>query len=515
MTHHLSRRGFLATSAAATAFATMPVVGRAQAVEPLLLRATTRTLDIDGRAATVMGLLGPDDRPGRALDPGQRFAVRLENRLDVETLIHWHGQIPPKTQDGVPNLPLPPIAPGEGRDYDFAPLPGTHWMHSHLPLQELGLLAAPLIVRRAEDLAADRQEVVMFRQDFSFKSPKQVMEEITSGMAMHGMDHGGMAGMGATSGMDHGAMNGMPGMDHGAMAGMDHGAMAGMNHGAMAGMDHGGMAMAADLNDYDFDAYLANDRTLSDPELVQVEPGGRVLLRVINAAAATSFWIETGAVEARLVAVDGHAVQPISGRRCGAAMAQRLDIEIDLPSGGAFPILALREGAPERTGIVLASPGAQVEKIQGIAPAAAPAFDLDLGQERSLRATQPLPERAAERRQIVMLGGQMQPYVWTIDGKTWAERQPVPAVSGERVELTFHNMSSMGHPMHLHGHVFQVGEAGGQRFSGAVRDTVYVPPMAAVPVALDAGEAARWMLHCHQMPHLASGMMTEFAVAAT
>ena len=36
----------------------------------------------------------------------------------------------------------------------------------------------------------------------------------------------------------------------------------------------------------------------------------------------------------------------------------------------------------------------------------------------------------------------------------------------------------------------------------------------AVTVALDAGEAARWMLHCHQMPHLASGMMTEFAIAA-
>ncbi|WP_334061232.1 multicopper oxidase family protein [Limimaricola cinnabarinus] len=484
MTHHISRRGFLATSAAAAAFATMPAIARAQAAGPLLLRATTRTLDIDGRAATVMGLIGPDDRPGLALDPGQRFSVRLENRLDVDTLIHWHGQIPPSAQDGVPNLPLPPIGPGESRDYDFAPLPGTHWMHSHLPLQELGLLAAPLIVRRAEDLAADRQEVVMFLHDFSFKSPEQVMEEITSGMAMQGMDHGGMAGMGA------------------------------MDHGAMAGKDHGGTAMTADLNDYDFDAYLANDRTLSDPELVQVDPGGRVLLRVINAAAATSFWIETGAVEARLVAVDGHTVQPISGRRFGVAMAQRLDIEIDLPAGGAFPICALREGARERTGIVLASSGAQIDKIPGIAPTAAPAFDLDLAQERSLRAIAPLPERAADRRQTVMLGGQMQPYVWTIDGKVWSEHQPVPAISGERVELTFHNMSSMGHPMHLHGHVFQVVEAGGQRFSGAMRDTVYVPPMAAVTVALDAGEVARWMLHCHQMPHLASGMMTEFAVAA-
>ena len=108
----------------------------------------------------------------------------------------------------------------------------------------------------------------------------------------------------------------------------------------------------------------------------------------------------------------------------------------------------------------------------------------------------------------------MQPYLWTIDGQTWATHKPITAKSGERVELTFHNMSMMGHPMHLHGHVFQVVNVNGRAISGAMRDTVYVPPMAMVTVALDAGEAARWMLHCHHMPHLSTGMMTEFAVSA-
>ncbi|MCB2103988.1 MAG: multicopper oxidase domain-containing protein, partial [Rhodobacteraceae bacterium] len=79
---------------------------------------------------------------------------------------------------------------------------------------------------------------------------------------------------------------------------------------------------------------------------------------------------------------------------------------------------------------------------------------------------------------------------------------------------TFHNMSMMGHPMHLHGHAFQVVAINGTPVAGARRDTVYVPPMAMVTVAVDAGEAARWMLHCHHMPHLATGMMTEFAVSA-
>ena len=249
--------------------------------------------------------------------------------------------------------------------------------------------------------------------------------------------------------------------------------------------------------------------------MVQVERGGRVRLRIINAAAATVFWIDTGAARARLIAVDGHPVQPVAGNRFGLAMGQRLDIEIDLPAGGgAWPILALREGAHERTGLILATAGAIVPVILGMADDAAPAFDIDLAQEAALRAVAPLTERVADASPMVMLGGQMQPYRWTINDRVFEERVPVGAKSGQRVEIMFHNMSMMGHPMHLHGHHFQVVAINGRRFSGALRDTVYVPPMSMVTVALDAGEAAEWMLHCHHMPHLASGMMTTFAVSA-
>lgn len=493
----LTRRGFLAAGAAVLAAAHLPRAAYAEAA-PLALTATRRTLDIDGRAATVFGLAGPGGQ-GLTLDPGQRFRVDLKNDLDVPTIIHWHGQIPPNAQDGVPDMPLPLIAPGEARSFDFAPLPGTFWMHSHVPVQEMQLLAAPLIVRAPEDLTADRQEVVLFLHDFSFKTPEEVLAEIgAGGGGSHGGHGDGMQAMGS----------GMMGM--GAMQGMDHGSMGGM---AMGSMAMGGMAM--DLNDYDWDAYLANDRTLADPEVVAVERGGRVRLRIINAAAATVFWIDTGAARARLVAVDGHPVQPVAGNRFGLAMAQRLDLDIDLPAeGGAWPILALREGARERTGLILATPGAAVRRIESLADSDTPAFDTDLAQEARLMAADPLTERPVDRSQILMLGGQMQPYVWTINGATWGEHRPVPAKSGERVVLSFHNMSMMGHPMHLHGHVFQVVGLNGRRIAGARRDTVYVPPMSMVDIALDAGEAARWMLHCHHMPHLASGMMTEFAVAA-
>lgn len=485
----LSRRGFLAASAALAAPLLLP--RSLWAETPLRsLRATTRTLDIGGRAVSVKGILDDQGRSGLVLNPGEAFRVDLLNELDTPTIVHWHGQIPPNAQDGVPDMPQPALAAGERRSFDFTATPGTHWMHSHIPVQEMELLAAPLIVRRPEDLVADRQEVVILLHDLSFRPAEEVLAEITGGISGMAHDMGGMA-------------HGMEGMGHDMSGMMDGGMMGGMSMGAM------------DLNDFNFDAYLANDRTLDDPEVVAVDKGGRVLLRIINGSAATVFWIETGALRGRAVATDGNPIQPVAGNRFGLAMGQRLDIELDLPAaGGAFPVLALREGAVERTGIILASEGAAVGRLASASEAAHPAFSGDLAQEAQFTALTPLADRPVDRSDTLMLGGSMMPYLWTIDGQSWGTHRPVEARSGERMTLTFHNMSMMAHPMHLHGHHFQVVALNGRTVAGALRDTVHVPPMNMVTVALDAGEAASWMLHCHHMPHLATGMMTEFVVSA-
>jgi FtsP/CotA-like multicopper oxidase with cupredoxin domain len=127
-------------------------------------------------------------------------------------------------------------------------------------------------------------------------------------------------------------------------------------------MNMAGMAMkrdqGPDLNDVTYDAFLANDRTLADPQTIKVEQGGQLLLRVINGSAMSNFHLYIGALGGELIAADGFEVKPIAGKTFPIAVAQRLDIRIRLPAGaGAYPIFALLEGTSRRTGIVLDAGG--------------------------------------------------------------------------------------------------------------------------------------------------------------
>ena len=304
--------------------------------------------------------------------------------------------------------------------------------------------------------------------------------------------------LGQTNGTPGAGMMGMMGG-----AGMQ-GMMSGMGgSGTMSGM--GGMM---NLNDIDYDAFLANDRTLADPEIIRVAPKARLRLRLINGSAASHFWIDLGALEGRVVAADGHPVQPIAGRRFPIAIAQRLDILLDLPGAGAFPVLAQLHGSRRRTGIVLATTSARVPKIAERAPQPVAAVDNSL--ERQLSAREPLAVRKADLVRTVVLSGGMMGYAWSINGERWPHVTPLMVQSGERVELEFQNHSMMAHPMHLHGHAFQVVAINGRPLIGAVRDTVLVEPMmGSVRVAFDAGNPGRWALHCHNLYHMMAGMMAE------
>ncbi len=312
-------------------------------------------------------------------------------------------------------------------------------------------------------------------------------------------------------------------MAGGEMAGMSSQAapMTGMKPTAPAMAPMGGMAQgdaasapdtasAPDLNDVKYDALLANDRTLADPEIVTVEPGGRVLLRVINSSSMSAYHLDLGELDGELIAVDGAPIVPIVDRRFPITVAQRLDIRLAIPGAtGAYPVLAILEGERSQTGFILKAGPAPVTRIADLAATRSAALTLDL--ESRLRAARPLAPRPADRVHTLNLTGDMASYVWSINNIVWNQDvPPLPIAAGERVELSIINQTPMPHPMHLHGHQFQVVEIGGARIPGPVRDTVLVPPRARVTVAFDADNPGTWAFHCHLLYHMDAGMFRTF-----
>ena len=453
----LTRRHFLAATAALTlprpAFAATPA-----------LTIASRQLDVLGKAATVYGITNASGGNGLTAREGDRFTGDVLNQSGGDLILHWHGQIlAPNTADRTrPGGGVQ--ANGTTESYDFALTPGTHWMHSHT-LTEQTLLAAPMVTVEAD---ATTPEATVMLHDFAFRAPAEILKELGASK-MHDMDS-----MGADTGtmkMSDGTTMAMPPMTH--------------------------------ANDVKYDAYLANDRTLSDPQVIEVAPGP-FRLRLINGATATAFWINTG-LPTQVIATDGTPCTPLTARHIPIAMGQRLDLMVTIPpEGGAFPILAQVESATMRTGIILATKGARITRIPDLAETKAQPLDLRL--DAALTAANP-PAAAAATLLHINLG--MQPgYVWTIN-----DGAPLKATLGTRVELMFMNPTMMMHPMHLHGYHFQVVDVGKGRFAGPMRDTVIVPPGAMVTVAVDFDKPGDWFLHCHHLYHMAGGMMTSVHVS--
>ena len=457
-------------------------------------------LNVLGKEVRVIAIEQADGTQGYSPEKDAGFHVEVVNQLKVPTSIHWHGLILPNLMDGVPFVTQDPIAPGKSFRYDF-PLKqsGTYWMHSHYGLQEQLYNSAPLIIWTPEERAkADRQVVVMF-SDFSFTPPEQILQGLKSALQTPNMkkERRGEKSETINSRQMSGSMGKSSPAEVIAQKWDDQ---------KQRFVRTVLRAPEAEI-DVKYDALLANRRTLDDPEIISVRAGESVLLRLVAASSSQNFYVDTVALEAEVLAVDGKTIQPIKGNFFQLGVAQRLDLKVTLPKeGGAYPILAQGEGTKLLCGVVLVTKGTSVPQLSRNASVSTAA--LDNTQEKRLRALNPLPDRTINRTLPATLGGNMPTYVWTINGAAYPNRKSLDIRSGERVGIAFAISTNMGHPMHLHGHDFEVVEIDGEKIPGAVRDTLMVPPRSKMTVAFDADNAGIWPLHCHLLYHLDSGMFT-------
>ncbi|MFC5799789.1 multicopper oxidase family protein [Streptomyces formicae] len=447
------------------------------------LTAVETSLDLGGR--TVGSWAYGDRLPGQEVrvTAGDTLALTLANHLPQATSIHWHGLAMRNNMDGVPGLTQRPIKPGASFDYRFAVThPGTYWFHPHSGVQQDRGLYAPLIVEDPkEPLKYDKEWVVLLDDwvdGVDGSTPDAVLAELSKGMG--GMDHGGhdMGDMSMTTKKSPSPKpSGPPRMMTGAPSDL----------------------LGGDTGDVAYPYYLVNGRTSDDPQTFQAKPGDRIRLRIINAGGDTAFRVALGGHTMTVTHTDGFPVEHAETDALLLGMGERYDVLVTAKSG-VFPLTALAEGKMQN-GMATLRTGAGAAPAPYVRPKELDGRVLQAGQLKAAEAVRLKPGKP-DRTITFKLTGGMTKYDWAINGKKYDPGQRYPVRVGERVRLSFVNDTEMWHPMHLHGHTFAL-TGGGPR-----KDTAIVLPGKTLDVDFEADNPGLWMIHCHNVYHAESGMMT-------
>jgi FtsP/CotA-like multicopper oxidase with cupredoxin domain len=453
---------------------------------------------------TVRGLTVNGGIPGPVLRfrEGDWARIRVHNDLrDETTSTHWHGLLLPNPQDGVPHITTPPILPGRTHTFEFELRhSGTYWYHSHTHLQEQSGVYGGIVVepRGGEPVRADREQVLVL-SDWTNFNPREVMR-----MLMRGSDYFGLMRGNAQSIL---------------------GALRDDRLGDYVKRQWDRM-MPMDLSDVGYHSFLINGQRETR---IEGRPGERVRFRVINAAAATYFYLHSSAGPMTIVAADGPPVSPVKVDRFLMAIAETYDVIVTIPASGSYELRATAQDGSGHASVFFGDgtphpasdpPRADTYAMDEMLNLALeeqeddPRASLNLARPgspyRLLRATRDttLPAHLPRRKITLHLTGDMNRYIWSFDGKTIAQEPYVLIKKGEVIELELVNDTMMHHPIHLHGHFFRLLMDHGAR--SPLKHTVDVPPMSTRTVEFEANEAHDWMFHCHILYHMMSGMARVF-----
>ena len=423
---------------------------------------TARPVQVDLGGQVVSTWAYGDTIPGTPLraTAGDRVTVAFTNNLPAPTSVHWHGLAIRNDMDGVPGVTTPEVPPGGAFAFDFVvPDPGTHWFHPHTGLQLDRGLYAPFIIDDPNEPGDYDHEWILILDDWTDgvgPSPEQILADLQS---------------------------------------------AGANGSMMGGMMGGGM-MGADSGDVTYPLFLINGHPANDPDVLAATPGQKVRLRIINAGADTIFDVALAGHDLTVTHTDGYPVNPVTAPTLRIGMGERYDATVIL-ADGVFPLVAEPVGKDGLARAIIRTGSGPVPKAD-YRPSELDGYPLTV-DTLTVAPGAALPARDPDTVQRLALAGSMGPYVWTINGRTYDQTVPLTIRAGQAGRIRITNHSMMSHPLHVHGHTFQLGPAGG---NGPRKDTVLIPPMGAVGVDFAATNPGTWMIHCHNAYHAEAGMMT-------
>ena len=194
-------------------------------------------------------------------------------------------------------------------------------------------------------------------------------------------------------------------------------------------------------------------------------------MRFINGSSSTNFWINLGALNGTVIAVDGHDIKPFDGNKFQLAIAQRMGVEVQIPKDGIFPIVGQVEGGKYQTGIVLTTNNDKNLIISKKSQTDSKPFSY-AQLEKLHPKKDDLKLGSIEKTIDLKLTGNMKDYVWQINSQTWPDVSPIKLKYGKTYEFKIQNETGMSHPIHIHGHVFKVVKINGKSVDdGVIRDT--------------------------------------------
>ena len=503
------------------------------------LYVSEKMITVNGKSS--MATLINDSLPAPTLkmQEGDTVTIRVHNQLNESTSIHWHGLLVPFEMDGVPGISFDGIPAGSTFTYKFKlTQSGTYWYHSHTGFQEqTGMRGAIVIEPKGRERYPIEEDHVILLSDWTHRDPHNLLKLLKQRADFdnyHLPDFKKLLSDIAATDLE---------------AAYDKRKV--WNQMRMMPTDF------TDLSGETTFTYLMNGKTTAANWTQLVKAGQPVKLRFINGSAQTIFDVRIPGLKMKVVATDGIDVAPVDVDDFRIGVAETYDV-IVTPTRDAHTIFAQNI---DRTGFV-----ATTLATKRGARAAIPAMDdvewltmsdmmgamgangydarhakTEYDFKTDMRVDSPrmnlddpginlrdinrkvltynqlhsvgdeiMAEQRKPTREIeIHLTGNMERYIWALDGIMFKDAPPVNIKPGERVRITLVNDTMMNHPMHLHGMWSDLRTPDGD--FQVRKHTIMVQP--AQKISFDVtGEAGRWAWHCHLLYHMEAGMFREVAV---
>ncbi|SMC97828.1 copper resistance system multicopper oxidase [Novosphingobium sp. B1] len=530
--------------------------------ESIALSIGAAKFGVGNRSGAAVAVNGSIPAPLIRLREGQKVRIAVTNTLPEQSSIHWHGLLVPFQMDGVPGLSFPGIDPGETFTYEF-PIThsGTFWYHSHSGMQEAEGLYGPILIDPAEPDAAapfDREYVLMLA-DWSPMNPHEQLRKLKAMGGYFNWQRQTVGGL-------------LKGKDQSLKERLE---WAKMRMDATDISDVTGATYSYVINGHDTGANWTalfrpgeriKLRIINASSMTNFNfriPG--LPMTVVAADGCNVQPVETDEFQIAIAETYDVIVQPNDSAPFGiiaeaidrsglvrATLAPQIGLAGAIPARRARPVLTMRDMGMDMSGMDMGSSGEidlskpANESMAGhsmkmrdlslapgvkagpgvatISPMPADRLaDKPTGLEdvdhrvltyADLRSRVANPDLRKPSRQIdVNLTANMERYMWSIDGETISDgAKPIPFRKGERVRVNLINHTMMPHPIHLHGHFFEL--VTGEPVNRPRKHTVNVLPGGKASFDLTADAEGDWAFHCHMLLHMHAGMMRVVTVRA-